>query len=275
MRGGWDRSFSMSAWPIRAAGRPTPSGRPASPCCLPRSQRSPCRAGPSTEECVAGICGNRRVVFLRLIGVELTLVMLAAPAATAVAICVDRARGSLAYMLATDLSDAEIVLGKLSSRLLPVLGLVACSWPVLALSSLFGGIDPQAVALAFAIILAVALLGCSMAMRCRCGPVSRTRSYWSSTLSGRSCCSSGRSGTCWPGRGSSVRRPPGATRSVEQIPVGRRADDPRHVQDIPDRPEEQHDAPRRCRRPARPRAACWPRWKPSGRSCNQAGRGRR
>ena len=41
---------------------------------------------------------------------------------------------------------------------------MACSWPVLALSSLLGGIDPLAVTLAFAIILAVALLGCSMAM---------------------------------------------------------------------------------------------------------------
>ena len=55
-------------------------------------------------------------------GVELTLVMLAAPAATAGAICVDRARGTLAHMLATDLSDPEIVLGKLAARLLPVLG---------------------------------------------------------------------------------------------------------------------------------------------------------
>ena len=102
--------------------------------------------------------------FYGVIGVELALVMLAAPAATAGAICVDRARGTLAHMLATDLSDPEIVLGKLAARLLPVLGLVACSWPVMALSSLLGGIDPLAVTLAFAIILAVALLGCSMAL---------------------------------------------------------------------------------------------------------------
>jgi ABC-type transport system involved in multi-copper enzyme maturation permease subunit len=102
--------------------------------------------------------------FYDLIGVELSLVMLVAPAATAGAICVDRGRGTLAHMLATDLSDPEIVLGKLAARLLPVFGLVACSWPVLALSSLLGGIDPLAVTLAFAIILAVALLGCSMAL---------------------------------------------------------------------------------------------------------------
>src|SRR5579875_3058858 len=102
--------------------------------------------------------------FYAIIGVELALVMLAAPAATAGAICLDRARGTLAHMLVTDLSDPEVVLGKLAARLLPVLGLVACSWPVLAISSLLGGIDPTALTLAFAIILAVALLGCTMAL---------------------------------------------------------------------------------------------------------------
>ena len=94
--------------------------------------------------------------FYAIIGVELAIVMLSGPAATAGAICVDRARGTLTHMLATDLSDAEIVLGKLAARLLPILGLVACSWPVLAVSSLLGGIDPTALTLAFAIILAVA-----------------------------------------------------------------------------------------------------------------------
>jgi ABC-type transport system involved in multi-copper enzyme maturation permease subunit len=102
--------------------------------------------------------------FYAIIGVELTLVMLAAPAATAGAICVDRARGTLAHMLVTELSDPEIVLGKLAARLLPILGLVACTWPVLSICSLLGGIDPTALTLAFAIILAVALLGCTMAL---------------------------------------------------------------------------------------------------------------
>ncbi len=102
--------------------------------------------------------------FYALIGVELTLVMLVAPAATAGSICVDRARGTLAHMLMTDLSDSEIVLGKLGARLTPVLGLVACSWPVMAISSLLGGIDPVALVLAFATMVAVALLGCTMAL---------------------------------------------------------------------------------------------------------------
>ena len=102
--------------------------------------------------------------FAAMIGVELALVMLIAPAATAGAICLDRARGTLAHMLMTDLSDPEIVLGKLAARLLPVLGLVACTWPVMAISSLLGGIDPIALTLAFAIIVVVAILGCTIAL---------------------------------------------------------------------------------------------------------------
>ncbi len=102
--------------------------------------------------------------FVAMIGVELALVMLAAPAATAGAICLDRARGTLAHMLVTDLSDAEIVLGKLAARLLPVFGVVACTWPVLAISSLLGGIDPIALSLALGVILAVAVLGCTLAL---------------------------------------------------------------------------------------------------------------
>jgi ABC-type transport system involved in multi-copper enzyme maturation permease subunit len=101
--------------------------------------------------------------FYALIGVELALVLLAAPAATAGAICLDRSRGTLEHVLATDLSDAEIVLGKLAARLAPILALVVCTWPVMAISSLLGGIDPIALTLAFAITFAVAVLGCSLA----------------------------------------------------------------------------------------------------------------
>ncbi len=102
--------------------------------------------------------------FYAMVGVELALVLLAAPAATAGAICLDRTRGTLAHVLVTDLSDAEIVLGKLAARLAPILALVACTWPVMAISSLLGGIDPIALTLAFAIIIAVATLGCSLAL---------------------------------------------------------------------------------------------------------------
>src|SRR6202012_3538934 len=57
-----------------------------------------------------GYAARGQSFFYAIIGVELTLVMLAAPAATAGAICVDRARGTLTHTLATDLWDPQIVL---------------------------------------------------------------------------------------------------------------------------------------------------------------------
>ena len=105
-----------------------------------------------------------RTFFNTLVSIELVMIMLAAPAATAGTICLDKARGTLLHVLATDLSDAEIVLGKLAARLAPVLGLVACSLPVLAVATLLGGIDPVALTGSFLVIVGVTVLGCAMAL---------------------------------------------------------------------------------------------------------------
>ena len=105
-----------------------------------------------------------RIFFQTLVLTELVMVMLAAPAATAGAICLDKARGSLLHVLATDLSDAEVVFGKLAARLAPVLALVACSLPVLALGTLLGGIDPVALTGSFLVIVGVTVLGCTLAL---------------------------------------------------------------------------------------------------------------
>ncbi len=102
--------------------------------------------------------------FLALSGTQLALVLLAAPIATAGAICLDQTRGTLSHMLMTDLSDSEIVLGKLAARLIPVLGLLACVLPVMELLALLGGVDPTALLGGFAVSLGVAVLGCSLAM---------------------------------------------------------------------------------------------------------------
>ena len=87
-----------------------------------------------------------------------------APAATAGAICVDRARGTLTHMLVTDLTDSEIVLGKLAARLLPVFALVGATVPVLALAGLLGGIIIEAIATLTLITFALAVLGCALAL---------------------------------------------------------------------------------------------------------------
>jgi ABC-type transport system involved in multi-copper enzyme maturation permease subunit len=102
--------------------------------------------------------------FYAMAGIQVSLVMLAAPAAAAGSICMDRARGTLAHMLVTDLSDVEIVLGKLGARLAPVFGLIACGVPVAALGTLLGGIEFGAIVGLFLVSLALAVLGCTLAL---------------------------------------------------------------------------------------------------------------
>jgi ABC-type transport system involved in multi-copper enzyme maturation permease subunit len=102
--------------------------------------------------------------FYALAGIQLSLVMLAAPASAAGSLCTDRARGTLHHMLVTDLSVTEIVIGKLASRLAPVYGLIACALPVTALAGLLGGIDFGALAGCFIVSLALAALGCALAV---------------------------------------------------------------------------------------------------------------
>ena len=102
--------------------------------------------------------------YLGFVGMQLTLVLLAAPAATAGSICLDRARGTLTHMLVTDLSSAEIVLGKLAARLVPVLGLLACTLPLMEILALVGGLDPNALLGAFVVAVGIAVLGSSLAL---------------------------------------------------------------------------------------------------------------
>jgi ABC-type transport system involved in multi-copper enzyme maturation permease subunit len=102
--------------------------------------------------------------FNAIVFTQLTLTLMVAPASTAGAICQDRSSGTLEQLLTTDLSDSEIVLGKLAARLLPMVGLVTCALPALALCTLLGGVDPLALAGAFLITVGLAVLGCTLAL---------------------------------------------------------------------------------------------------------------
>jgi ABC-type transport system involved in multi-copper enzyme maturation permease subunit len=114
-------------------------------------------SGRQLAEIGQGFYGVTTLILLGLVG-------LAAPAATAGAICLDKARGNLTLLFATDLTDAEIVLGKLVGRLVPVLGLIACAAPVQALATIFGGVDPAMTAGAILVCLACAVFGCTLAL---------------------------------------------------------------------------------------------------------------
>jgi ABC-type transport system involved in multi-copper enzyme maturation permease subunit len=105
-----------------------------------------------------------RVFLLTVIAVQLAVVLLAAPAATAGAICVDKSRGTLLHAFTTDLTDREIILGKLGARLGPVLALMAYGLPVLALGSFLGGIDLAMAVGAELVTAGAAVLCCTVAL---------------------------------------------------------------------------------------------------------------
>ena len=79
----------------------------------------------------------------------LTIVLLT-PIYTATAITDERRRRTLEYLLATDLSNYEIVLGMLFSRLIRLVLVVLAGLPIISLLPLLGGVDPFLIAAGFA-----------------------------------------------------------------------------------------------------------------------------
>jgi ABC-type transport system involved in multi-copper enzyme maturation permease subunit len=72
--------------------------------------------------------------------VQLLAVLLLTPVVTAGTLADEKERGTLACLLTTDLSNAEIVLGKLAARLLLIVGVLAAGLPGLALALFLGGV---------------------------------------------------------------------------------------------------------------------------------------
>jgi len=127
-------------------------------------QTSPYRDKQGQTVSIETLASYGQAFYLTIVTIELTLVLLAAPAATAGAVCLDKSRGTLDHLMATDLSNAEIVLGKLGVRLVPILGVIACVLPLMALSGLLGGIDPNALFGSFLTAVGCGVLGSSLAL---------------------------------------------------------------------------------------------------------------
>ena len=89
-------------------------------------------------------------IFITFAIVQAVVVVLLTPALVGGAIADERQRKTLHYLLTSELTSAEIVLGKLAARLLQVLVLVALGLPVVSLIGLFGGIDFRLLLLSYA-----------------------------------------------------------------------------------------------------------------------------
>jgi ABC-type transport system involved in multi-copper enzyme maturation permease subunit len=89
-------------------------------------------------------------VFYTFMIVQFGLVSLLTPAYTAGAIAEEKDRKTLPFLMATDLRDREIILGKLASRLLNLTLFILTGLPILSFLQFVGGVDPGLLLAGFA-----------------------------------------------------------------------------------------------------------------------------
>src|ERR1700730_6133477 len=82
------------------------------------------------------------MLFQIFVLVQLTLMLFFAPLAAATAVAHEKDRRTFVLLLMTDLSDTEIVLGKLAASLLQIGTFLATAMPVFFLCMLLGGVSP-------------------------------------------------------------------------------------------------------------------------------------
>ena len=102
------------------------------------------------------------IVFQILAPLQLALTLFFSALWTASAVAVEKDRRTLLLLLLTDLSNTEVVLGKLSAGLLQIVMLLLAALPLLLLTALLGGIAPAQVAQALLVTLASAVLAGSL-----------------------------------------------------------------------------------------------------------------
>ena len=96
--------------------------------------------------------------------VQVLAVACLAPALVAGTVALERERRTIEYLFATDLTNAEIVLGRLCSRLLLIASMLLVGLPILAIARLFGGIDNSQLLIAFALTMSTAVFVASLSM---------------------------------------------------------------------------------------------------------------
>jgi ABC-type transport system involved in multi-copper enzyme maturation permease subunit len=109
---------------------------------------------------MAALAGSRLAVhdvprfaaqfFYAFLGVQYGMVLLLTPASAAAALAEEKERRTLEFVLASELADREILLGKLASRLAHLALLLLVGLPVLSLLQFLGGIDPNLVLAGYA-----------------------------------------------------------------------------------------------------------------------------
>jgi len=109
------------------------------------------------------------ILFPILARLQLALAVFFSALLAASAVAQEKDGRTLVLLLLTNLSNGELVLGKLMASLLNVLVLLAAAWPLFMLSALFGGVSFGQIARVFAVTLASVLV---------CGSLGSTLALW-------------------------------------------------------------------------------------------------
>src|SRR4051812_27551110 len=105
-----------------------------------------------------------RAIFRQMSYLQLGLVALLAPIFTAGAITQEKDSQTYDILLATPLTNAQIVLGSLLSRLFFVIALLISGIPIFSATQIFGGVSISSIAMSCTIAAATAFVTGSLAM---------------------------------------------------------------------------------------------------------------
>jgi ABC-type transport system involved in multi-copper enzyme maturation permease subunit len=98
---------------------------------------------------IAEMAATGRSIFATFTVFQGVAVLVLTPALVSGVVADEKRRKTLPYLMASRLSSAEIILGKLLARMLHVGIFLALGVPVMSLVSLFGGVEPAEVMLAY------------------------------------------------------------------------------------------------------------------------------
>ena len=101
-------------------------------------------------------------IFQLLAPLQLAVLAFFAALAAASAVALEKDRRTLVLLLLTNLSNSELVLGKLLASIVNVLAMLAAALPLFMLMVLFGGVSVDQIARTFAVTLASVLVAASL-----------------------------------------------------------------------------------------------------------------
>ena len=126
-------------------------------------------AGTQVVRCVGDMARFGSILFEVVALLQLALLTFFAAMSAAGAVSQEKDRRTLILLLVTDMTNRELVLGKLASSLTHVLVMVATSLPILMLCVLFGGISFSQVGRVFGVTL------CTV---CAAGALGNLLAFW-------------------------------------------------------------------------------------------------